>query len=254
MYLYTANMTNKLKYLAPVVLTLAAITGSQAAFAEVVAGTFIKLSNGVGNSPGGAFNGSVVSGASGSWNNSFQSFCLEYKETISFGTTYLVKSVTDHTTNKLGTYGTYTGSEVGHTSTQDPISAQTAWLFTQFYNTGLSNSAVWGSGSQATKNTALQEAIWSFEDEQPFGSPLNSLASSYKILANNAIANGWSGIGNVRVLNLFGYDTNKRTYSIHKQDQLYMVSAVPEPETYAMLLAGLGLMGAIVRRRKSKAA
>jgi hypothetical protein len=27
------------------------------------------------------------------------------------------------------------------------------------------------------------------------------------------------------------------------------VSAVPEPETYAMLLAGLGLMGAIVRRR-----
>lgn len=27
---------------------------------------------------------------------------------------------------------------------------------------------------------------------------------------------------------------------------------VPEPETYAMLLAGLGLMGAIARRRKSK--
>ncbi len=31
------------------------------------------------------------------------------------------------------------------------------------------------------------------------------------------------------------------------------VSAVPEPETYAMLLAGLGLVGAIARRRKSKA-
>jgi hypothetical protein len=29
------------------------------------------------------------------------------------------------------------------------------------------------------------------------------------------------------------------------------VAVVPEPETYAMLLAGLGLMGAIVRRRKS---
>lgn len=28
------------------------------------------------------------------------------------------------------------------------------------------------------------------------------------------------------------------------------VTAVPEPETYAMLLAGLGLMGAVVRRRK----
>jgi hypothetical protein len=30
------------------------------------------------------------------------------------------------------------------------------------------------------------------------------------------------------------------------------VTAVPEPQTYAMLLAGLGLMGAIARRRKQK--
>jgi hypothetical protein len=33
-----------------------------------------------------------------------------------------------------------------------------------------------------------------------------------------------------------------------------LVSAVPEPETYAMMLAGLGLMGTMVRRRKSTAA
>jgi hypothetical protein len=32
------------------------------------------------------------------------------------------------------------------------------------------------------------------------------------------------------------------------------VAAVPEPETYAMLLAGLGMMGAIARRRKAKQA
>lgn len=30
-----------------------------------------------------------------------------------------------------------------------------------------------------------------------------------------------------------------------------MIAAVPEPQTYAMLLAGLGLVGAIARRRKS---
>ena len=34
----------------------------------------------------------------------------------------------------------------------------------------------------------------------------------------------------------------------------YTVTAVPEPESYAMLLAGLGLMGAIARRRNNKAA
>jgi len=33
-----------------------------------------------------------------------------------------------------------------------------------------------------------------------------------------------------------------------------IVSAVPEPETYAMLLAGLGLMGGMARRRKQKLA
>ena len=30
------------------------------------------------------------------------------------------------------------------------------------------------------------------------------------------------------------------------------VAAIPEPETYAMLLAGLGLMGAVVRRRSNR--
>jgi hypothetical protein len=33
-----------------------------------------------------------------------------------------------------------------------------------------------------------------------------------------------------------------------------IAAAVPEPETYAMLLAGLGLMGAVVRRRSNRKA
>jgi hypothetical protein len=39
----------------------------------------------------------------------------------------------------------------------------------------------------------------------------------------------------------------------HNMDNL-TISAVPEPETYAMLMAGLGLLGTVVRRRKSSQA
>lgn len=41
----------------------------------------------------------------------------------------------------------------------------------------------------------------------------------------------------------YGFDSTRLTASI---------AAVPEPETYAMLLAGLGLMGGIARRRQQK--
>lgn len=37
-----------------------------------------------------------------------------------------------------------------------------------------------------------------------------------------------------------------------KLNDFPITSAVPEPETYAMMLAGLGLMGVVARRRKSK--
>ena len=43
-------------------------------------------------------------------------------------------------------------------------------------------------------------------------------------------------------------------YSVHLSGVDSAVSAVPEPETYARLLAGLGILGAVTRRKNRKSA
>jgi uncharacterized protein YcgI (DUF1989 family) len=76
---------------------------------------------------------------------------------------------------------------------------------------------------------------------------LSAQAQAWINEADNAIGdNDWSGIGNVRVLNLY----KDADFQHRAQDQLYIESPVPEPETYAMLLAGLGLIGFVAKRRR----
>jgi hypothetical protein len=53
---------------------------------------------------------------------------------------------------------------------------------------------------------------------------------------------------------LMFYATGKSDSLGGSLDNVSVTAAVPEPESYAMMLAGLGLMGAIARRRKSKTA
>jgi hypothetical protein len=92
-------------------------------------------------------------------------------------------------------------------------------------------------------------------------------------LSNDLLATGWSfsGLTQPIMAGIYdatitfwesGYDlpTNVtldaiavgQAYSL-KYTASYTVTAVPEPESYAMLLAGLGLMGAITRSRSRKA-
>ncbi len=214
---------------------------------DLKVGDKIKWVDGTGDGRGGAFNGTVLTGLDAG--ETFESFCLEYKEGIDFSSSgYYVGGITSHT---VGNPNVYSGANFG--GSQDPISAQTVWLFTQFYTTHLTDTSVWGTGNQVVKNTALQQAIWSFEQES-FGN-LSDLAASYKTLANTAADDGWGGNSNVRVLNMYSqYNANTQTFSGYRQDQLVMVSSVPEPESLALLLAGLGVVGAVARRRKARAA
>lgn len=208
----------------------AQIASAQALSGAVGTGSVIQMTGkSLSGQDSGPFNGTVLSGPGAG--SSFASFCVEQLESFSYNSNLYVQGVTTATTNSAS-------AGYGPLSTSDPLSFQTAWLFTQYSNGVYGNSVA--------VNNAMQQAFWNLENE-PNGTP-NTLAQSYIADANSAVTNGYTGYGNVRVLNLY---TNAG-YTAHAQDQLVMLAPVPEPETYAMLLAGLGLMAAVARKRKQR--
>jgi hypothetical protein len=93
----------------------------------------------------------------------------------------------------------------------------------------------------------------------------NGLAFTFGSLSGQVLANtAGSPSGNVwqqyTGLVLLNGATSLMFHATGKSDSLggsldnVSVTAVPEPESYAMMLAGLALMGTIARRRKSKQA
>jgi len=231
-------------------------------------GDTIKITRPSGIALGGAFGGgeflatgvSVLNGSSGS----FLTFCVEFPEHIALGGVYYVDVDTKAQNGGLSTAG-YGGSDVNGGAGYDPLSKGTAWLYTQFSDNAL-DTAHWGAQGlnynftqTAANANSLQLAIWSLEGELS-GSTLTAFNSDAQAVNWASVAKtqgaSWSDVGRVRILNL--YDTRSGTpgnftYSGNHQDQLYIVP-IPEPETYAMLLAGLGLLGFAARRRKLKEA
>lgn len=127
----------------------------------------------------------------------------------------------------------FDGPEYGDVNEVAQISATYAdnsvHTFT-FTATG-SNTAVWtGSGSFVNLSAATEGAgaVWSLSD--PFG------GAAVKSIAFTALKGACGSAG--------GACNNQSDYT------LISVSAVPEPESYAMMLAGLGLMGFVASRRK----
>lgn len=181
----------------------------------IVAGDTVVLTDGWGTTAGGEFN-MFVNGSP----QSFVTFCLQRTEFISFNTPYVVGSVTDYADDASG---------------NDPISAETAWLYTQYRNGTL---AGYNQGTNISANQ-LQNAIWYFENEIVLATPDGN---QFVKLAKQAIANGYTGIGDVRVVNLFTQNGQKA------QDQLIL--QVPGPASLALAVPGL-MAFAVMRRRKA---
>jgi len=252
--------------LIPLVASLTALFGASSALAApltLVDGDKVKLDRvgALGGTSSSTFGTATSAGAfrtvgdtvAAGLGDSFLTFCLERTEYIGLGTAYYV----DIDTAAKG------GGAGGAVAGADPLSNATAWLYTQFRDNTL-DDGLWGisgfSYASAASMDSLQLAFWKLEDEVNTGTwdTIYNSADPDALLArqlvNAANSSGWTSLGNVRVMNLYsGYSSG--VFSGPSQSQLYLMpTPVPEPETYAMLLAGLGLMGFMARRRRQATA
>ncbi len=135
------------------------------------------------------------------------------------------------------------------------------------------NSGTYGGVTQSFATTAGQSYTATFDlgfggDSFAFGGPVSVTASAGNFTGNFTSASGtpnpavWNARsftflaqGASTTLRIVGLSTAGGSYiGLDNVDvELTAVGAIPEPETYAMLLAGLGLLGFVRRRRKPQA-
>jgi len=165
----------------------------------------------------------------GLWNgNTFNSLCVDVMQNISFGSSY-----TDYTAVSAAAHG--------FTATQQTLLNK---LYTNHYAASRAN------GISAA---AFQIAAW--EIAYDGNGTLDIGAGSFRM--------GVGGSGTAKTTasswlsGLAGASTGAWSFTVlesGRHQDLLVAMPVPEPSSMAMLLAGLGVMGGIARRRKSPAA
>jgi hypothetical protein len=165
-----------------------------------------------------------------------------------------------------GSWGTY-GSIVGWTGTpnievRDSVAgnAQQGSNYVELDTGG--NSGMF----QTVTGTGWYELSFWYSARQGVAAGSNGLSFTFgnlsgQVLANVAGApsgNVWQQYTGLVYLNgatTLSFNATGRSDSLGGSlDNVSVTTAVPEPESYAMMLAGLALMGSIARRRKSKSA
>jgi len=186
------------------------------------------------------------------------SFLLKTIVIAVLGLTAISANATTYTVNENFT-GSYGISDLGgghfsmvHNEIFSSLTSGDSSLFSSSFTSTISNA----DSSDSTGLTWCNAGC-SYTETLRTGDTLTGLFS----LTNLAPSNGgvsYSGLLNITGgTGLFAGATGSGTFSAFDKDGLttdhnlsFTVTSVPEPETYAMMLAGLGLMSFVARRRK----
>jgi hypothetical protein len=157
----------------------------------------------------------------------------------------------------------YTGGSVDYAAapanTAPPVSTQGTWLASgsgNFNNGGGAATVSLGAG------TSFVSFLWGSPDTYnvltitttvgSFSYVATDFLSSGVVLGNQTFASyiGFTTTGAEKIVSVtFGNRANETAFEA--SNFLVTTPPVPEPETYALLLAGLGVVGFMARRRKS---